>query len=199
MKSSPGTILSLLALALGGALAPDGAEAQTGRLRGTVVDARTGAPVEGAVARVDDRSTGAAADGRFELCRLPEGEVTVRVTAGGFQAVDTVVWIDSAASRELPVALHVEPPDTSGLIVIREFRGIPPHHAVFVVDGVRVFYSASGCVEPPPGVPVLEHIDRDEIESIEILKGPAAVERYGPDAAYGAVLITTRRARAEEP
>lgn len=43
------------------------------------------------------------------------------------------------------------------------------------------------------GAPV-QQIDPDRIDSIEVLKGAAAVERYGPRAANGVVLITLKKA-----
>lgn len=199
MKMTKGAILSIVALASAGLLSPAGADAQTGRLRGMVVDARTGAPVEAAVARVGERSTGTAADGRFELCRLPAGEVRLEVAATGFARVDTLVGIDPASPGDAFVVLRRYEASDSTFVIVAPRSPTPAHQALFIVDGVRVFYSASGCEEPPPGVPVLEHVDPDDIETVQIMKGPAAVERYGPDAAYGAILITTRRARAGEP
>lgn len=59
---------------------------------------------------------------------------------------------------------------------------------VVLVDGVRV--RAMG-VEG--GLGALELIDPGTIARIEVVKGPAAGAEYGPDAADGVVLITTRR------
>lgn len=59
---------------------------------------------------------------------------------------------------------------------------------VVFVDGVRV--RAMG-VEG--GLGALELIDPGTIARIEVVKGPAAGAEYGPDAADGVVLITTRR------
>jgi TonB-dependent SusC/RagA subfamily outer membrane receptor len=41
-----------------------------------------------------------------------------------------------------------------------------------------------------------EDINPDEIENIEIVKGPSAATLYGTDAANGVVVITTKRGRA---
>lgn len=63
-------------------------------------------------------------------------------------------------------------------------------HPVVFVDGVRV--RALGTAG---GLGALELINAGSIARIEVLKGPAAGAEYGPDAADGVVLITTRRGR----
>ena len=75
-----------------------------------------------------------------------------------------------------------------------------PSHLAFgdrplvVVDGVR---AASAAVAPGlfPGVTAtspLDELDPEEVDSIRVLPGPAAAARYGPAAAAGALVITTR-------
>ncbi len=61
-------------------------------------------------------------------------------------------------------------------------------HPVVFIDGVRV--KATGY---DGGLGALELIDSGSVARIEVLKGPAAGAEYGPDAADGVVLITTRR------
>lgn len=51
---------------------------------------------------------------------------------------------------------------------------------IIVIDG-RVFVGAPNTIDPA-------HIDR-----VEVLKGAAAVDRYGPGAANGVVLITLKQ------
>ncbi len=53
---------------------------------------------------------------------------------------------------------------------------------LYVVDGVR--YQRGQ-------IPVL---DVDQVLVVTVIKGQGALEKYGPDAAYGIVVITTRRA-----
>ena len=53
---------------------------------------------------------------------------------------------------------------------------------LFVVDGVRY---------QKDQVPVLS---ADQISLVTVLKGTAALRRYGPDAAYGVVIIKTKSA-----
>ncbi len=69
---------------------------------------------------------------------------------------------------------------------------------LLIIDGVRVsnapesFSLGIGGQAPSR----LEDLNPDEIESIEILKGPAAAAMYGTAAATGVIQVTTRRGRA---
>src|SRR5690349_12986412 len=66
------------------------------------------------------------------------------------------------------------------------------------VDGIKVetgspnFTTFTGGGHPS----FLNDIDPDEIESMEIVKGPSAATLYGTQAANGVIRITTKRARA---
>jgi hypothetical protein len=53
---------------------------------------------------------------------------------------------------------------------------------LFIVDGVR--YERG---QQPP-------LSSDQIRAVRVIKGSAAIKRYGQDAAYGVVLIITRQA-----
>ena len=55
---------------------------------------------------------------------------------------------------------------------------------LFVVDGVRLQRDQ---------VPSLTG---DQISKVQVIKGHAALEQYGPDASYGVVVITTKAAAA---
>jgi TonB-dependent Receptor Plug Domain len=66
-------------------------------------------------------------------------------------------------------------------VVFREGSRHPGPPPLFVIDGFPV----------ERGVRVLD-VDPALIIGIEILKGPAAVERFGLDAFHGVVLIRTR-------
>ena len=55
---------------------------------------------------------------------------------------------------------------------------------LFIVDGVR--YERG---QQPP-------LSSDQIRAVRVIKGSAAIRRYGQDAAYGVVLIITRQAAA---
>ena len=67
------------------------------------------------------------------------------------------------------------------------------------IDGIRL-------VEGQPGLGVggqvadrLNNLNPDDIESIEVVKGPAAATLYGADASAGVIQIITRKGRAGVP
>jgi TonB-linked SusC/RagA family outer membrane protein len=66
---------------------------------------------------------------------------------------------------------------------------------IWVVDGVR--YSAGGLNSGTDvGFSLLNTLNPEEIEDIEIVKGPSAATLYGTNAANGVVVITTKKGRA---
>ena len=69
---------------------------------------------------------------------------------------------------------------------------------IYIIDGIRmtsdigsITYGTSGANPSRVG-----DLNPDEIENIEIVKGPSAATLYGTDAANGVVVITTKRGRA---
>jgi TonB-linked SusC/RagA family outer membrane protein len=75
---------------------------------------------------------------------------------------------------------------------------------IIIVDGVRqdntpggvsIGYSTAGAPSPSR----LNDIDFSQIESIDVLKGPAASTEYGTDAANGVIIIKTKRGTSGKP
>ncbi len=67
---------------------------------------------------------------------------------------------------------------------------------IFIVDGVRIISSSIS-----PGVggtnqSFMNTLSPEEIEDIEIVKGPSAATLYGTDAANGVIVVTTKKGRA---
>src|SRR5450759_1022048 len=76
-------------------------------------------------------------------------------------------------------------PQTAGHSVASAVApGMPQVPLLFVVDGVRLQRDQ---------VPSLT---ANQISSVRVIKGHAALKEYGPDAAYGVVVITTKAAGA---
>jgi TonB-linked SusC/RagA family outer membrane protein len=67
---------------------------------------------------------------------------------------------------------------------------------IFIIDGIRMT-SANGAAFGNGGANFsrLGDISPEDIENIEIVKGPSAATLYGTDAANGVVVITTKRGR----
>lgn len=67
------------------------------------------------------------------------------------------------------------------------------------IDGIRASNNKSGFTLGGQDYSRLNDINPEEIESVDVLKGPAAAAMYGSAAANGVILITTRKGRAGAP
>lgn len=72
---------------------------------------------------------------------------------------------------------------------------------IYVIDGVRMTSSNGSFAFFTGDAQASRVVDLnpEEIENIEIVKGPSAATLYGTDAANGVIVITTRRGRAGKP
>ncbi|MGH7696264.1 MAG: TonB-dependent receptor plug domain-containing protein, partial [Gemmatimonadaceae bacterium] len=69
---------------------------------------------------------------------------------------------------------------------------------IYVIDGVRMTSNSSSMGIGVGGTVAsrVNDINPDEIESIEVVKGPSAATLYGTDAANGVIVINTKKGRA---
>ncbi|MEW5916937.1 MAG: TonB-dependent receptor, partial [Gemmatimonadota bacterium] len=69
---------------------------------------------------------------------------------------------------------------------------------IYVIDGVRMTSNSSSMGIGVGGTSAsrVNDINPDEIESIEVVKGPSAATLYGTDAANGVIVINTKKGRA---
>lgn len=92
-------------------------------------------------------------------------------------------------------------PGASANIRIRGNKSISGSNApLFIVDGVPIDNTSSGNGEV--GVDISNRaidINPNDIESISVLKGPAATALYGIRAANGAVVITSKQGKSGKP
>ncbi len=102
--------------------------------------------------------------------------------------------------------VQVMPGNTTGTGARVRIRGVNSitlaNDPIYIIDGVRMT-SANGSQSPNifTGGQVqsrAEDINPDEIESLEVVKGPSAATLYGTDAANGVIVIRTKRGRAGE-
>lgn len=80
-----------------------------------------------------------------------------------------------------------------------------PNDPILVIDGIRMNIGedrnqslAPGAAGFSPsggyfGTSRIDQIDPNSIETIEVMKGPSAASLYGPDAANGVIVVTTKR------
>ncbi|MFY0255327.1 SusC/RagA family TonB-linked outer membrane protein [Chitinophaga sp. 30R24] len=79
---------------------------------------------------------------------------------------------------------------------------LSPTSPLYVIDGVPVDADGSftyGFESQGPGVSPLSLIPPEDVQSMEILKDGQATALYGSRAAYGVILITTRRGSSKIP
>ena len=67
---------------------------------------------------------------------------------------------------------------------------------IYVIDGVRMNTRSISLGTGGTTASLLNDLDPNEIEDIEIVKGPSAATLYGTDAANGVIVITTKKGRA---
>ena len=100
-----GVVLALFALAF----VPSAAQAQTGKISGTVTDAATGQPLEGVSVFLQGTGAGALTNssGRYFILSVPPGTYTVVARRIGYQTVErqgVQVLID--VTREVPFSMN---------------------------------------------------------------------------------------------
>lgn len=77
-----------------------------------------------------------------------------------------------------------------------------PTSPLYVIDGVPLDAdraSEMGLQQQGPGISPLSMIPPEDVESIEILKDAQATSLYGSLAAYGVIIINTKRGNSEVP
>lgn len=143
--------------------------------------------------------------------------VVVTGTAGGTQrravgnsvsSVDASRVTEAAPIRSTAELLQgrspgltlMQPSGTPGTSTNIRIRGAGSLSAgtspVFYVDGVRMTAgSQGGWSVSGQSTSALDAINPEDIESIEVIKGPAAATLYGADAAGGVVQIITKKGR----
>ncbi len=158
----------------------------------------------------------------FQLSPAPIGldDIVVTGTAGGTQRRalgNTVSQINAAALTEIAPISNVQQllqARTPGVVLSQStgavggsskirIRGASSYSAgndpVVFVDGVRVdagTFRLEG--NTSQGVNLLDWINPNDIESVEIIKGPAAATLYGAEASAGVIQIITKRGRPGE-
>jgi len=67
---------------------------------------------------------------------------------------------------------------------------------IWVVDGVRYLVDQSDASAGLTQISLINNLSPEEIQDIEIVRGPAAATLYGTNAANGVVIVTTKKGRA---
>ena len=94
----------------------------------------------------------------------------------------------------------MSPPNMSGSAPVIRIRGLNSlslgNAPIMIVDGVRFFSSSISPNVGGTNESFMNSLSPEEIEDIEIVKGPSAATLYGTDAANGVIVVTTKKGRA---
>ena len=109
-----------------------------------------------------------------------------------------VTSISDLLVAKAPGVIVLPSPVVGGAPTIR-VRGISSinlsNAPIWVVDGVR-YLSNNTSSSGANSLSLLNNLSPEEIEDIEIVKGPSAATLYGTNAANGVIVVTTKRGRS---
>lgn len=132
--------------------------------------------------------------------RAQSAQVASVATADIVKEIPTVKDVNSLLQSRVPGIAVNSSSGTAGTNRQIRIRGAASinlsNEPLIFVDGVKYF---ANTVSPGVGgqtTDLLNSINPDEIESIEVVKGPAAAVLYGADASAGVIQIITKRGRA---
>ena len=95
--------------------------------------------------------------------------------------------------------VQVVPSNMTGGAPVVRIRGLSSislsNAPIWIVDGIR-YDAGTTTLNSQTNFSMLNSLSTEEIEDIEIVKGPSAATLYGTAAANGVVLVTTKKGRA---
>jgi TonB-dependent SusC/RagA subfamily outer membrane receptor len=135
--------------------------------------------------------------------RLELGNTIGRIAADSLVQSGSITNFSDVLNARVPGVQVLMPGGYTGTSASIRIRGINSislsSNPLLVVDGARVINTETllGAFSPRGGFGQtggrLNDINPEEIESIEIVKGPSAATLYGTDAANGVIVIKTKR------
>jgi len=91
-------------------------------------------------------------------------------------------------------------PNMTGAAPVVRIRGANSlslsNDPIYIVDGVRISAGTIGASLGGTNLSFLNTLSPEEIEDIEIVKGPSAATLYGTAAANGVIVVTTKKGKA---
>lgn len=146
--------------------------------------------------------------GEQQLLEL--GHVVGRINADSLVRETPITRLADAIGARVPGVQLISTSGFAGESPRLRIRGLSSatlsRDPLLVVDGVRVDNSTSQLFHPVAGFLTYGHmsgrfndINPEEIESIEIVKGPSAATLYGTDGANGVIVIKTKRGAPGRP
>lgn len=139
-----------------------------------------------------------------EQRRLEVGNSTARIDAAEAVETKAIANIGDLLTARTP-GVQVLPGNSTGVGARVRIRGTASlslsNDPLYVIDGVRMQSScASSSIAVGGSIPCRTNdINPEEIESVEVVKGPSASSLYGTAGANGVVVIRTKRGRVGRP
>jgi TonB-linked SusC/RagA family outer membrane protein len=110
------------------------------------------------------------------------------------RSVDQLIGSRTAGVISLPSSGQI---GTGAQVRVRAASSLSlSNDPIIVIDGVRMDASARGGQRGGFGASRLNDISPEDIESIEVIKGPAAATLYGTEASNGVIQIITKRGQS---
>jgi TonB-linked SusC/RagA family outer membrane protein len=139
-----------------------------------------------------------------EQRRLEVGNAVAQIDASTVVETSPVANINDLLTARAPgvQVLSSGATGTGARVRIRGTNSLSlANDPVYIVDGVRIEASSTGIRAQAIGLggslnSRLNDLNPEEIEDIQVLRGPSAATLYGTDAANGVIVITTKRGRA---
>lgn len=114
-------LLSLLFLFVGGTvlLSASEAQAQTGRVQGTISDGETGDLLPGATVMIKGTAIGSATgtDGRFVITKTPAGEQTLVISSIGYEDQETTVTVVQGSTVTESIGLSASSTQLEDIVI----------------------------------------------------------------------------------
>jgi TonB-dependent SusC/RagA subfamily outer membrane receptor len=147
-----------------------------------------------------------------EIVTTATGEQATRELGNTVAKIQAAQLVETAPTTNLMQVLSgrvagvsvLQSNGTSGTGARIRIRGLSSvslsNDPLLYIDGIRVAADApAGAFVGGSTVSKLNDLNPEEIESIEIVKGPSAATLYGTQAANGVIRVTTKRGRAGAP
>ena len=134
------------------------------------------------------------------------GNSVVQLEASALVERSSLANVTDLLQSKTPGVILIPGSGTAGTAADIRIRGTSSLSAsnrpIVFIDGVRLFEGGAGNFGPSgagtggsfsQGVSALDQLNPNDIESLEVIKGPAAATLYGADAAGGVIQIITKK------
>jgi outer membrane receptor protein involved in Fe transport len=165
--------------------------AQTGSIKGTIKDAKTGDALIGATVLIDGTTSGAAADieGNFLIAKAPAGAATLTVSYVGYQAKKINVQVESGKTTVVNTALDEDAGQALAEVVVTAER--PTNTEVSLISEIKSVQQVAVGISAEQ---IVKTQDRDAAQIARRVPGVSIVENRfvlvrGLSQRYNTVMI----------